>query len=123
MKKRILTVGLAALLLTGCGAQLSETDKEIVANSGQESSVTSTLTLEQAKSLLGQLGKIHPDLSKPRELRDARSTCYDLQQGKDEASILKNTAARFGNGSTRVFDEVQSAQILKEIRNNGFCKL
>lgn len=102
---------------------LSEGDKEIMDNAGKEGSVTSTLTLAQAKSLLANLAKIHPDLAKPRELRDARSTCYDIQQGADEATLVKNTGLRFGNGSTRIFNEAQSAQILKEIRDNGFCKV
>lgn len=102
----------------------SEYEAEILQNAGEEGSVTSTLTLEEGKALLNRLGTIHPDLAKPRELRDAREMCHTMQQGyADEAKLLWYTAQRFGNGNDRVFDDTQAAQILAEIRANGFCDM
>lgn len=101
----------------------SEYEAEILANAGQEGSVTSTLTLEEGKALLGRLAMIHPDLAKPRELRDARDTCLSMQQGETEERLLWYTAQRFGNGNDRVFSDAQAAQILAEIRANGFCDM
>lgn len=109
--------------LSAGSGRLSELDADIMANAGKEGSVTSTLTLEQAKSLLASLEKIHPYLAKPRAVGQARSTCYEMQLGRDEETLLRNVNLRFGNGSSRTFNEAQSAQILKEIRANGFCRV
>ncbi len=122
-----------ALALTGCSSSAvkpaadaapvtSASDADIIANAGKSGSPTS-LTIDEAKALLPELGKIHPDLSKPRELTDARSTCSDMQAGKDEATIIDNAAKRFGNDSTRILTADQTAQVLAVIRANGFCEL
>jgi hypothetical protein len=119
----------AALLLGGCAspaaapAPTAETgDADIVANAGKPSSPNS-LTVDEAKALLPELGKIHPDLAKPRELTDARSTCGDIQAGKDAATVTENAAHRFGNGSTRILTAEQAAQVVAVIRANGFCEV
>jgi hypothetical protein len=102
-------------------APASTADADIVANAGKADSPTS-LTVEEAKALLPELGKIHPDLAEPRELTDARSPCGDIQDGKDAATITDNAAKRFGNGSTRVLTAAQAEQVVAAIRANGFCQ-
>lgn len=103
----------------------SESDAEIMSyaeEANEENTVTSTLTLEEARSLLSELVKIHPDLDHPRNVLHARNTCLNLQQGYTEEEAVRITARRFGNDGSRVFDDAQGAQILQAIRANGFCQ-
>lgn len=86
-----------------------------------DTSIAPTLTLEQGKSLLAGLGQVHPDLAEPRELSDARSTCYDILQSEG-GDLLSRTRERFGNGNDRVLDDAQAAQIIEIVRSNGFCE-
>lgn len=127
-KSTAVLLAATAFLLGGCGAPAAAPtpiaateDADIVANAGKPSSPTS-LTVDEAKALLPELGKIHPELAKPRELTDARSTCGDLQAGKDAATVTDNATKRFGNGSTRILTADQAAQIVAAIRANGFCE-
>ncbi|MET1152803.1 hypothetical protein [Arthrobacter sp.] len=127
-KSTAVLLATTALLLGGCAAPtaapapvVAPGDADIVANAGKAGSPTS-LTLDEAKALLPELGKIHPDLAEPRELTDARSTCGDIQAGKDAATVAGNAGQRFGNGTTRVLTADQAALVVAAIRANGFCE-
>lgn len=127
-KSAAVLLAATALLLGGCAAPATAPapvtatgDADLIANAGKAGSPTS-LTVDEAKALLPELGKIHPDLAEPRELTDARSTCGDIQAAKDAATITANAAKRFGNGSSRVLTAAQAEQVVAAIRSNGFCE-
>ena len=45
---------------------------------------------------LEQLTRVDPDLGRDSDLRDALNTCLDAQQGKDQKTLARNAALRFG---------------------------
>lgn len=68
------------------------------------------------ETLLHRLGAIHPLLQHSRSVSRARDTMLDIEQGKDEATLLHNTRLRFSNGNTVNLDERQAAAVLRVVQ-------
>lgn len=77
---------------------------------------TPTLDGQYADELLERLGAINPHLNHQRSIGRARSTLLDIRQGKDEATLVRNTRMRFSNGTTVDLDDNQATQVLDTIR-------
>lgn len=116
MSARHVWIGVAAGLLavSGCGSGSSkEADKPAPA-------ATTGGTAEQP--YLDALKAIDPGLvvNKDRAVNRSKNVCADIQAGKDDATVIKNAAARFNGGDATV-DEAKAKQIVEVIKSTKFC--
>ena len=79
--------------------------------------IPSTLLPPQAETLLRRLEAVHPALSHRRSISRAQDTMFDMDQGKDEATLIRNMRLRFSNGSTVELDDNQAAAIVQAVRD------
>ncbi|AUG76585.1 hypothetical protein CFP65_1705 [Kitasatospora sp. MMS16-BH015] len=75
----------------------------------------------QTVALVAALRAVDPALvvKEDRAVSRARNTCLDVRQGKDAATVQKNTASRFTGGSVTVTDG-QAARIVEVVKAT-FC--
>lgn len=85
---------------------------------GIAATVFETPRLEESytEMLLEQLGLIDPHLNHPRSIGRARNTLLDIRQGKDKATLIRNTRFRFSNGHSVDITDNQAEQILVVVR-------
>lgn len=79
-----------------------------------------SLNASQIVLLLKSLNEIDPALIAKDDHAISRSqdTCLDLREGKDPATVQRNTRIRFTGGSVTVTDD-QADEIVKAVR--AFC--
>lgn len=131
MRTRITATITAALLLatlTACGSSSDQEDTVDKAKAAaptaepSKSSVFLRPTPDQEKTLIAALTAIDPGLTVKEERAISRSVgvCDDMLKGKDDATVAKNAALRYGGGDATV-DEAKGARIAAAIKD-AYCK-
>ena len=80
---------------------------------------STAMTVEQGRDFLEKASKIHPDFAAPRTLQDARNTCSAIRNGVPD--LTGQTVKRFSGGERNV-TPAMAEQLVKLVKENGFCK-
>jgi hypothetical protein len=75
----------------------------------------------QSEALLTSLANVDPILNHQSSVERSRFVCEDIIAGKSEPELLAKSKSVF-EGSAGVLNDLQVADILKVIKENGFCK-
>lgn len=126
-----LALTIAALTLTGCSGGSSEPAAPTT-TPAPVTVPTEAMTMPkkdtpkpdaaQSKKLLADLGKVSPELGKPVSAEKSRVVCEDILAGKSEDEVLKRIHVVFDGDASAPLSEPQATDVLKFIKDSGYCK-
>lgn len=113
---------LATLALTATLGACSSTPEPAATTPAAPAAVivTPKLTAEQSTKLLTDLEKIHVSLNNDKSVDQARSTCREILEGKDDETVAGNAAKRFSSNDFEA-GSTHGILIVGAVKDNGFC--